>query len=214
MLLMKFVFLLLLSKYYFIFSHPNVIKYKEAFFDEGNNSLCIVMEYANDGDLSSKITTHIDAGTHFPEEEIWQLLTQMCLGLEAMHKLNICHRDLKCANMFLSKGIVKIGDLNVSKVAKSGLLSTMTGSPFCISPEIWNNIPYNYKSDMWSLGCVLYELCALTPAFMADNIGSLKRKIISGTYEKLPDYYSLDLTKLIGSLLQLNPSLRPSCCIY
>jgi NIMA (never in mitosis gene a)-related kinase len=172
------------------------------------------MEYADGGDLCNKITGHSKAHTHFPEKEIWQLFAQMCLGLDALHKLNICHRDLKSANMFIAKGQIKIGDLNVSKVVKSNMLFTRVGTPYYTSPEIWNDKPYNQKSDMWSLGCVLYEMCALKTPFMAANLRELSKKIIIGVYPKIPSIYSAEMTLIIRRLLQINPSLRFSCCMF
>jgi NIMA (never in mitosis gene a)-related kinase 1/4/5 len=103
-----------------------VIAYKEAFFDEKSHTLCIVMEFADGGDLYQKITEHQKKGTGFGEREIWQVLYQMASGLKSLHDKSILHRDLKCANIFLTRdGTVKLGDLNVSKVAKyGGLLFT------------------------------------------------------------------------------------------
>lgn len=170
------------------------------------------MEYADGGDLLSKVRSHYKGHTHFSEEEIWRLFSQMCLGIEALHRLNICHRDIKCANVFLSKGQVKIGDLNVSKVAKGGLLSTRVGTPCYAAPEIWDDKPYSFKCDMWSLGCVLYEMCTLKPPFMANNIKELSKKIIIGRYQKIPVTFSADLSKLVGKLLQVRPEARPSSC--
>ena len=90
----------------------------------------------------------------------------MLRGLKSLHDLNIVHRDIKCANLFLMKsGDLKLGDLNVSKVAKQGMLQTQTGTPYYASPEVWSDKPYNEKSDIWSLGCVLYELIMTKPPF-------------------------------------------------
>ena len=84
------------------------------------------------------------------------------MGLKALHTHNIHHRDLKSANVFLTKnGEVKLGDLNVSKIAKNGLLYTQTGTPYYASPEVWRDEPYDMKSDIWSVGCMVYELAAL-----------------------------------------------------
>mmetsp|Transcript_52740 Transcript_52740/g.72252 ORF Transcript_52740/g.72252 Transcript_52740/m.72252 type:complete len:97 (-) Transcript_52740:213-503(-) len=92
----------------------------------------------------------------------------MTRGLQALHDLKIVHRDIKSANIFLTKdGTVKLGDLNVSKVAKKGMLKTQTGTPYYASPEVWQDQPYDQKSDIWSLGCVLYEMCSLQPPFKA-----------------------------------------------
>lgn len=99
--------------------HENVIRYKEAFYDQASQSLCIVTEYADGGDLYHKIAQHQKMRTFFREADIWHLTFGLCHGLKALHDLKVLHRDLKCANIFLgSKGEVKLGDLNVSKVAK------------------------------------------------------------------------------------------------
>ena len=132
----------------------NVVSYKDAFYDTESNSLCIVMEYADDGDLESKINKNEKMKQNFPEEEIWRIFTGMALGIKSLHDKNIMHRDLKSANIFLNKnGDAKIGDMNVSKVLKIGLLNnTQTGTPYYASPEVWKDQPYDYKSDIWSLG--------------------------------------------------------------
>ena len=104
--------------------------------------------------------------------------------------------------------------MNVSKIAKKGLLYTQTGTPYYASPEVWKDKPYDYKSDIWSVGCVLYEAAALHPPFRAADMKGLYNKVISGKYPEIPKMYSSDLMGVIKSLLQQNPSLRPSCGNY
>jgi len=106
---------------------------------------------------------------------------------------------------------VKLGDLNVSKIAKKGLLYTQTGTPYYASPEVWRDKPYGAKSDIWSLGCVLYEATALHPPFRAKDMKGLYQKVISGHYPDIPKSYSYDLSNVIKMLLQQDPSTRPSC---
>jgi NIMA (never in mitosis gene a)-related kinase 1/4/5 len=193
-------------------SHANIVAYKEAFFDEGTNTLCIVMEYAAGGDLLTAIERHKRQGTHFAEKEVWDVFIQLLHGLRALHALSILHRDLKCANIFLgANGLVKIGDLNVSKVSKRGLAYTQTGTPYYASPEVWRDQPYNSSSDIWSLGCVIYEMSSLQPPFQALDMQQLFRKVVKGMYPELPRRYSTDLSNLIHAMLQVNATLRPSC---
>ncbi len=125
------------------------------------------MEYADNGDLFQLINQNQEKGTLLQEIEVWHLFIQILLGLKALHDLNIMHRDLKSANVFLNKDFtVKLGDMNVSKVANQrGLNYTQTGTPYYASPEVWKDEPYDIKSDLWSLGCVLYEMIALRPPF-------------------------------------------------
>ncbi len=194
--------------------HPNIISYKEAFIEESSSSLCIVMEYAEKGDLLGKIDCHVRSKTQFSEAELWALLVQMVCGLKALHDKKILHRDIKCANIFITKDDrIKLGDLNVSKVSKGGMLYTQTGTPYYASPEIWKDKPYDLKSDMWSLGCVLYEAAAQHPPFRAPDMQGLYRKVVAGSYPDIPRVYSPELGEVIKQLLQLNPGSRPTCSI-
>jgi len=133
-------------------------------------------------------------------------------GLRTLHELRIFHRDLKSANVFLNKdGSAKLGDMNVSKVAKKGLLYTQTGTPYYASPEVWRDQPYDSKSDIWSLGCVLYETITLKPPFRAEDMQGLYKKVLKGIYPKLPQQYSMDLANVVKSLINVSAQLRPSC---
>jgi NIMA (never in mitosis gene a)-related kinase len=193
-------------------NHSNIVSYKEAFIDEAANMLCIVMELADGGDLLSKITKNKVNREYFPESEIWNAMIQITFGLQYLHEARILHRDLKGANIFITKeGIYKLGDLNVSKVNKKGLAYTQTGTPYYASPEIWQDKPYDWSSDIWSLGCVLYEMAALAPPFTAVDMKGLYNKVTKGIYPRLPNIYSSDLCSVIGSMIQVNPKSRPSC---
>lgn len=100
-------------------NHPNIAGYKEAFLEESTSTLCIVMEYADGGDLQSKINDRKKTSNYMKETEIWSIFYQMVTGLHYLHQKKIVHRDIKNANVFLTKsGTVKLGDLNVSKIAK------------------------------------------------------------------------------------------------
>ena len=130
--------------------------------------------------------------------------------------MNILHRDLKSANIFLDSTGCLLGDLNVSKIIHHNqLTNTQTGTPYYAGPEVWKNRPYNHKIDIWSLGCVLYEMAALRPPFRAKgkkymfyhlDHESLYRKISRGTYDPLPSKYSKDLNDLIRLCLLQNQS--------
>lgn len=170
------------------------------------------MEHADGGDLLQLINTHRRKGTLLPEGQIWAIFAQVLKGLKALHDMRILHRDLKCANVFMCRdGTVKLGDMNVSKVAKSGLVYTQTGTPYYASPEVWRDQPYDSKSDIWSLGCVLYELITLQPPFRANDMQGLYKKVIRGQYPEIPTTFSSDLASVVRTLLQVNAALRPSC---
>ena len=132
------------------------------------------MEFADNGDLFQKIRQHQKTKMYIDEGDIWKIFIQVLRGLKALHDLKIMHRDLKSANVFLYKdNSAKLGDLNVSKVAKQGLGYTQTGTPYYASPEVWQDKPYDFKSDLWSLGWVLYESAALKPPFRAEDMEGL-----------------------------------------
>ena len=189
-----------------------VISYKEAFFDEKDSTLGIVMEFADRGDLYQKIIEHKKNSVLFEESDIWRIFIQLVKGLKSLHELKILHRDLKSANVFLlSDGSAKLGDLNVSKVARRGIGYTQTGTPYYASPEVWKDKPYDNKSDIWSLGCVLYEMIALKPPFRAQSMEGLYQKVIKGQFNKIPDKYSNDLFSIVKLLIQVNPEKRPNC---
>ena len=126
--------------------------------------------------------------------------------------MKIFHRDLKSANIFLMKdGSAKLGDMNVSKVAKKGLLYTQTGTPYYASPEVWRDQPYDHKSDIWSLCCVLYESVTLKPPFRAEDMQGLYKKVLRGIYPKIPSIFSNELSQIIKLMVQVAPQMRPSC---
>ena len=136
----------------------------------------------------------------------------MVEALDVLHTKNIFHRDLKSANVFLfTTGQAKLGDLNVSKVAYKGLGCTQTGTPYYASPEIWKDIPYDFKSDIWSLGCVVHEMCSLNPPFKADSMEELYNKVTKGKSEPLPDHLSKDIKDFINLMLNIKPEYRPLC---
>ena len=191
---------------------PFVIGYKEAFIEEKDKSLCIVMEYAEQGDLYQKICQLKKMRLHMQESDVWRIFIQMVKGLKCLHDLKILHRDLKSANIFLfNDGSAKIGDCNVSKVVRKGMGYTQTGTPYYASPEVWSDDPYDSKSDIWSLGCITYEMLNLHPPFRADNMDNLYKKVIHGQYGRINKKYSNDIVDIIISLLRVNPSERPSC---
>ena len=191
---------------------PNIIAYKEAFFDEGIRCLCIIMEYADAGDLMQKINAKRLQKAFFPEAQLWKFLIQMTKGLRTLHNLKILHRDLKCANIFqMNDGSIKLGDLNVSKITQKGLAITQAGTPYYCAPEVWKGNVYDKKCDIWSLGCVLYELATLKPPFQGTGMKDLFNRISKGEFERIPKCYSNELYEIIKHCLKINANDRPTC---
>lgn len=166
------------SKILEVMDHPNIVRFKEVYKTK-QNKLCIVMDYADGGDLANLVKNQ--RGNYFNENEILNIFTQCCLALKHIHDRKILHRDIKAQNVFLtSKKIVKVGDFGIAKVLNHTveMARTMVGTPFYLSPEIVESKPYSFKSDIWSMGVMLYELCALRPPFDGANIHFLCRKIV------------------------------------
>lgn len=175
-------------------NHPNIVSYKTSFISHG--LLIIVMEYCEVGDLSFHIKRKLQKNENFTETEIFNWFVQLCLSLEYIHGRKVMHRDLKTQNVFLTgNNTVKLGDFGISKVLENtnGAAMTVVGTPYYMSPEVCQNQPYTFKSDVWALGCVLYELCTLKHAFSADNLLGLVYKIVQDKYEPIPAIYSSDL---------------------
>jgi len=112
--------------------------------------------------VASVINKRKQANSRFTEDEVMHWFIQICLALKYVHSLRILHRDIKASNIFLTaSNCVKLGDFGISKVLQSTIEAAMTvvGTPYYMSPEVYHNKPYTLKSDVWSLGCLLYELC-------------------------------------------------------
>jgi NIMA (never in mitosis gene a)-related kinase len=190
-----------------------VIKIYDSF--EEKNNMNIVMEYCDGGDLDDFIKEKKKKGNLLEENLIWKIFIKITIGLADIHKLNILHRDLKTLNIFLKKGLdmdIKIGDLGVAKViSNNALAKTMIGTPYYLSPEICEEKPYNDKSDVWALGCILYELCTFKHPFEAKSQGALIVKILNKDPDHINRRYSNDLKKLTTLLLDKDSEKRLSC---
>ena len=144
--------------------HPGIVRYYEHFV--ADDSLCVVMAYCEGGDLARVIKQRADRGDFFSEGEILDWFVQIVMALHHIHTKRILHRDLKTQNIFISKNLVKLGDFGIAKVMEGSMTaaSTVIGTPYYMSPEVCQSQRYSYKSDVWALGCILYEMCALQQA--------------------------------------------------
>ncbi|GAX80415.1 hypothetical protein CEUSTIGMA_g7854.t1 [Chlamydomonas eustigma] len=190
--------------------HPNIISYNEAFLD--GNRLCIIMEYAQDGDLAKVIKKYQLLKRSMPEDLIWKYFIQTARGVAALHSLKILHRDIKPGNiMIMANEVAKIGDLGIAKLLKQTMAAkTQIGTPHYMPPEIWKNRPYSFTSDSWAMGCILYEMATLKVPFEARSVNELKYKVLQGRYPAVPNTYSQDLIQMIRDCLDPNPDRRPS----
>ncbi|XP_034024337.1 serine/threonine-protein kinase Nek3 isoform X2 [Thalassophryne amazonica] len=189
--------------------HPNIVAFRETF--EFGDLLCIIMEYCSGGDLLHRIQKQ--KALQFSADDILKWFSQMCAGTQHIHDKRVLHRDLKSKNIFLTdNGTIKLGDFGSACLLNSSkaFAYTYVGTPYYVAPEIWENKPYNNKSDVWSLGCVLYELCTLRHPFQASSWKSLILKVCRGSYTPLPNHLPYELHYLVKQIFKTNPKDRPS----
>eukprot|EP00232_Nephroselmis_pyriformis_P029064 CAMPEP_0182867350 /NCGR_PEP_ID=MMETSP0034_2-20130328/8673_1 /TAXON_ID=156128 /ORGANISM="Nephroselmis pyriformis, Strain CCMP717" /LENGTH=301 /DNA_ID=CAMNT_0024999699 /DNA_START=299 /DNA_END=1201 /DNA_ORIENTATION=+ len=189
--------------------NPYIVRYFDSFLD--GNYLNIVMEYIQNGTLNDRLKNQ--RGRRLGERAVWRYFLQVTAGVHHIHSLNVLHRDLKTLNILLdSRDEAKIVDLGVSKKldAKSAFAHTVVGTPYYLSPELCEDAPYNKKSDVWAMGCVLYELCTLKYPFQASNQAALVLKILQGDYAPISCTYSRELETLLSDCLNRDPERRPN----
>ncbi|DAZ94089.1 TPA: hypothetical protein N0F65_004201 [Lagenidium giganteum] len=194
-------------------SHDHIVQYLDAFLD--NKELYIAFEWAEAGDLKRQIRKANEKGVRFDERTIWRYFSQMCAAILHLHRARIMHRDLKPANIFLTlQGVVKVGDLGLGRHLSEDTMEahSKVGTPLYMSPEVLRGEGYDWKSDVWSLGCILYELAMLRSPFKSEglNLYGLFQKINKGEYEPVPDIYSSHLRRLVTRMISLTASDRPS----
>ncbi|XP_034517901.1 serine/threonine-protein kinase Nek11 isoform X2 [Ailuropoda melanoleuca] len=190
--------------------HPAIVKFHASFVEQDN--FCIITEYCEGRDLDCKIQECKEAGKTFPESQIIEWFIQLLLGVDYMHERRILHRDLKSKNIFLKNNLLKIGDFGVSRLllGSCDVATTLTGTPHYMSPEALTHQGYNTKSDIWSLACILYEMCCMNHAFTGSNFLSIVLKIVEGDTPSLPKGYPRELSAIMERMLNKSPSLRPS----
>ncbi|KAI6089068.1 kinase-like protein [Hypoxylon rubiginosum] len=216
--------------------HPNIVGYYEREHLKQSQDLHFYMEYCGNGDLGRYIQNLVKKQIYAQEAFVWEIFSQLITALYRCHyginppdvgknvlefgsagskapqgAMTILHRDLKPENVFLGEGnSVKLGDFGLSKMIQShDFASTYVGTPFYMSPEICAAERYTLKSDIWSLGCIIYELCAREPPFNAKTHFQLIQKIKEGKVPALPRVYSAELMGVIKDCLKVNPDLRP-----
>jgi serine/threonine protein kinase len=192
--------------------HPAIVGLENSFVFK-NRQLCIVMELCEGGDMAQYLAKKTPGKQFLPEDLVLDWFLQVCLAIQYMHEQKIMHRDIKSQNVFLTKdNRVKLGDFGIAKVlaGTNQMAKTVIGTPYYMSPEQFRNQPYSFKSDVWSLGCLLYEMCCLRHAFEARDMDGLVKKIMRCSYSALPSTYSPGVQNLVKALLQLAPARRPS----
>eukprot|EP00760_Papus_ankaliazontas_P036108 PhM_4_TR8197/c1_g1_i1/m.82020/K08857/NEK1_4_5; NIMA (never in mitosis gene a)-related kinase 1/4/5 len=193
--------------------HGNIIQHKES--STQGNSLVLVTEFADGGDLAKEISVRKKRNMFFQTHEIACVFVQICLAIDHVHSRGILHRDVKPANIFFTKrGLVKLGDFGFSKHYEETLSNpvgnTLCGTPYYLPPEMWLGDRYSKKADVWSLGIVLYEMMSLQRPFTADNMKQLSDNVRRGHVDPIPsNQYDPELVAGCMSLLTQDPQQRP-----
>mmetsp|Transcript_5374 Transcript_5374/g.16609 ORF Transcript_5374/g.16609 Transcript_5374/m.16609 type:complete len:945 (+) Transcript_5374:136-2970(+) len=191
--------------------HPYIVRYRENFAERG--WLCIIMDFCDGGDLTAQIEGAAKNRSRLEEQQVLRWFTQCMLALKYLHSKHILHRDLKPSNLFLTKaGDVRMGDFGISKVmtCTGAYAKTFVGTPYYLSPEVIQEKPYSWPADIWSMGCILYQLCALRVPFDAANITGLAQKICGGRLPTVPEGYSDAVRQLSADMMARKATARPS----
>jgi NIMA (never in mitosis gene a)-related kinase len=172
----------------------------ESFLSE--NSVCIVTEYCEGGDLEKRLNKLRKEGERLSEEKIYKWLVQLISAFNYIHNFSeteaILHRNLKPANIFLKNENIKIGDFGISRILLNGEQATsFIGTPYYMSPEVIDNKTYGSKSDIWSLGCILYEMATFQHPFVADNVYGIFNSVIKEKTPSISHIYSKSLNEIL-----------------
>ncbi|CAH1391750.1 unnamed protein product [Nezara viridula] len=196
--------------------HPNIVEYFDRIVRKETCTLYIIMEWCQGGDLSALIRACRIENKKFDEPFIWKALVQISKALQVCHtrlpQMTLLHRDIKPANIFIdSKGNFKLGDFGLAQNEDECSLSdNIVGTPYYMSPEIIRGKKYDRKSDIWALGCLIYELCSLVPPFRGVTLQELVSNIKGGRYPPIPEFYSEHLHTVVTFMLTVKREFRPT----
>ncbi|CAF0885323.1 unnamed protein product [Adineta ricciae] len=188
--------------------HPNIVRFYDSFIDGSN--FCIVTEYCEDGDLDQYLKSLRKQRSRLQMDQVIDLFLQLLSAIDFLHSKKILHRDIKTSNIFLKRNHIKLGDFGISRLMMNTMdkASTFIGTPFYMSPETLRYDGYNMKSDIWSLGCVLYELSVCKRAFERSNLVQTMEAILRESPPPLPDRFPAKVQLLYLQMLSKDPDKR------
>uniref|UniRef100_A0A0K0EQY8 non-specific serine/threonine protein kinase n=1 Tax=Strongyloides stercoralis TaxID=6248 RepID=A0A0K0EQY8_STRER len=184
--------------------HPNIVELYQVI--ENDKKICLVMEYCSGGELFD----YLGKVKRFSDNEARKKFRQIVSAIQYLHHNGIVHRDLKAENILLDdKGNIKIADFGFADFCSEDcLMDQFCGSPPYAAPELFQGIKYiGFKVDIWSLGVILFALLVGSYPFHADDLGALKKRVISGRYN-VPYYVSVSCVQLLRKILILDPLKR------
>ena len=191
---------------------PYIVEYVTSFIDAA--SLCMVMEYAEGGTLQQLIRS---SGNGLQKTVFWKLAGQLCIALHAVHSERILHRDLKTANVFLTRNCdIRLGDFGLARILSNpaSLAKSVVGTPFYLSPEMCGGEEYSQKSDVWALGVIVHEMCTARHPFAAGNQAALVMQILQSelnptTLQEIEAGYGPHARRVIVQCLSRSVAVRP-----
>ena len=190
--------------------HPHIVRYYASFIED--NTLHILMEYIDGGDLHKAIRAQRDRHRLFSETKLWRIAYELTLAVQYLHSCRIIHRDVKPLNVLLTKdGRVKLGDLGVSRLVTGMdvLRNSRVGTPLFLAPELVRQEVYDFKVDIWALGCVIYTIAQQDTPFKGENLVTLGRSIVEQTPKALPRPYSVKFADFVSRLMAKKAADRP-----
>ncbi|CAJ1967511.1 unnamed protein product [Sphenostylis stenocarpa] len=193
-------------------NHPYIVEYKDAWVEKMLNFCKDKKDRGINREVFPTANVKKARGSYFSEEKVCKWLTQLLLAVDYLHSNRVLHRDLKCSNIFLTKeNNIRLGEFGLAKLLNTeDLTSPAVGTLNYMCPEAFAGMPYGYKSDMWSLGCCMFEIVAHQLAFRAPDRTGLINKINRCSVSPMPIVYSSTLKQLIKSMLRKNPEHRPT----
>ena len=195
-----------------LFNSRFILKIEDSY--QQSKQLNIIMEYFEGKTLKDFLSAEHKKDRRFLKEEIiWKIFIQLTLAIFRIHSKNIIHRNIKTSTIYLdSKFNLKLTYFKDAYVLKSenDLCKEEIEPKNYMAPEIWKKEGYNTKSDIWSLGVLLYEMCSFNKPFEDENEENLCQKIINAKYASLGNKYSKELSGLIDEMLKIKPEERIS----
>ncbi|CAG9464672.1 unnamed protein product [Pedinophyceae sp. YPF-701] len=197
--------------------HPYICWLRNVRVEKMSSCMLLCTNFCKGGDLKDFLEKLREAGVYLQEPIVLTIMAQLLLAVDHAHSKGIVHRDIKTENVYIdddvSRGAIQrvmLGDFGVSRtIEQTGQLSVV-GTPLTMAPEVMHGEIYGKSCDIWSLGCLLVELCNRKPAFAANSMEELSMLVQLGEFTPLDKRYSRSLGLLAKAMLSVQPERRPT----